>query len=264
MALWTQWLELIRTLLHFVSTDIGLGGGLAILVVTLLLRVTLLPLSWSIGYRGIVRQKQMVRLQPELQRLKTRFANEPRRYAEQMQALYQENGLSMMDGRSLLSSLAQMPVLVGMYQVLRDGFSSARQAATRSITVSRAIICVPSSAAPSSRDSSSRSPGSNRPWKSNVPPPVRNARISAVRCCWESIQAASAHGSSASTHPRPSGEAALPAMCSRSRGHSSATALDSARGDGISGSKLTSLWYLASVCQTTVEERGLIAISGCS
>ena len=126
MALWTQWLELIRTLLHFVSTDIGLGGGLAILVVTLLLRVTLLPLSWSIGYRGIVRQKQMVRLQPELQRLKTRFASEPRRYAEQMQALYQENGLSMMDGRSLLSSLAQMPVLVGMYQVLRDGFSSAR------------------------------------------------------------------------------------------------------------------------------------------
>jgi YidC/Oxa1 family membrane protein insertase len=126
MQLWTQWLELIRMLLHFLSTDIGLGGGLGILVLTFLLRATLLPLSWFIAYRGIVRQEQMARLQPELLRLKTRFAAEPQRYAEQMRALYREHGLSIMDGRSLLGSLAQMPILVGMYQVLRDGISGVR------------------------------------------------------------------------------------------------------------------------------------------
>lgn len=126
MQLWTQWLELIRTLLHFLSTDIGLGGGLAILVLTLLLRAALLPLSWSIAYRGVVRQRHMARLQPELLRLKTRFAAEPQRYAEQMRALYREHGLPIMDGRSVLGSLAQMPIFIAMYQVLRDGINGAR------------------------------------------------------------------------------------------------------------------------------------------
>jgi YidC/Oxa1 family membrane protein insertase len=120
MQLWARWLDLIRTLLHFLSTDIGLGGGLGILV------LTLLPLSWSIAYRGAVRQKQVARLQPELLRLKTRFAAEPQRYAEAMRALYREHGLSIVDGRSVLGSLAQMPIFIGMYQVLRDGLSGAR------------------------------------------------------------------------------------------------------------------------------------------
>jgi len=126
MQLWTQWLELIRTLLHFLSTDIGMGEGLGILALTLLLRAALLPLAGPIAYRGAVRQKQMARLQPELLRLKTQFAAEPQRYAQQMQALYRENGMSIMDGRSLLGSVAQMPLFIGMYQVLRAGFTGAR------------------------------------------------------------------------------------------------------------------------------------------
>jgi len=58
-----------------------------------------------------------------------------------------------------------------------------------------------------------------------------------VRCCCRSIHARLAEGSSAITHALPSGEKVRPAMASRSRGHSSAAALDSASGDEIFGNK---------------------------
>jgi len=68
----------------------------------------------------------MLRLQPELTRLKLECGNEPQIYAQRMMKLYQENGMTMMDWRSILGSLVQMPLFLGMYQTLRAGASGAR------------------------------------------------------------------------------------------------------------------------------------------
>jgi membrane protein insertase Oxa1/YidC/SpoIIIJ len=40
--------------------------------------------------------------------------------------LYQDNGMTMMDWRSLFGSLLQMPLFLGMYQMLRAGVNGAR------------------------------------------------------------------------------------------------------------------------------------------
>ena len=118
MNLWTMWLEMIRSLVEFLSS--GFGLGMAVIVVTLLLRATILPISWSVAYRSCIRQKKMLRLQPELERLKGQFASKPELYFQQMQTLYARNGLSFIDGKSLLGSLMQMPLLLGIFQVLRN------------------------------------------------------------------------------------------------------------------------------------------------
>lgn len=97
----------------------GLGLGMAVVLATLLLRATLLPISWSAAYRGVIRQKKMLRLKPELQRLKEEFAGKPELYFQKMQALYSQHGLSAFDGKSILGSVVQMPLLVGMYETLR-------------------------------------------------------------------------------------------------------------------------------------------------
>lgn len=117
MNIWTLWLNLVHHLLMFLSSEMGLG--LAIVTATLLLRTTLLPISWSIACRGCIRQKKMRRLQPELQRLKEQYAGKPELYFQQMQALYSKNGLSLFDGKALLGSFVQMPLLLGMFQTLR-------------------------------------------------------------------------------------------------------------------------------------------------
>ena len=126
MELWTQWLNAIHGLLIFLSSSVGLGTGFGIVALTLLLRTVILPISWPIAYRGSIRQKKMLRLQPELARLKLEHGAEPRIYAERLMKLYQDNGMTMMDWRSVLGSLMQMPLFLGMYQTLRAGVNGAR------------------------------------------------------------------------------------------------------------------------------------------
>jgi YidC/Oxa1 family membrane protein insertase len=116
VELWTYWLSAIHSLLIFLSSHVGLGTGLAIVTLTLLLRTAILPLSWSVAYRSTIRQKRMLRLQPELARLKAECGNQPQVYAQRMMALYQRHGISVMDWRSVLGSLLQMPLFLGMYQ----------------------------------------------------------------------------------------------------------------------------------------------------
>jgi YidC/Oxa1 family membrane protein insertase len=105
---------------------VGLGTGLSIVALTLLLRMVILPISWPIAYRGSIRQKKMLRLQPALARLKLECGDEPRVYAERILKLYQEHGITVMDWQSVLGSLLQMPLFVGMYQTLRAGANGAR------------------------------------------------------------------------------------------------------------------------------------------
>ena len=126
MELWTQWLNAIHSLLDFLSSNVGLGTGLGIVVLTLLLRTVILPISWSIAYRGSIRQKKMLRLQPELARLKLEHGHEPRMYGERVMQLYRDNGMAVMDWQSVFGSLMQMPLFLGMYQTLRAGVNGAR------------------------------------------------------------------------------------------------------------------------------------------
>lgn len=121
MALWTQWLNILDGFLGFLSSQVGLGDGLAIIALTFLVRTLILPLAWPGAYRGCVRQKKIARLQPELRRLKEEFGGQPRLYAEQLTALYRKNGMTVTDGRAILSGLVQLPILLGVYNVLRKG-----------------------------------------------------------------------------------------------------------------------------------------------
>lgn len=125
MNSWMLWLDAIRSLLNFLASDLGLGVGFAIIVLTVAMRSVLLPLSWSSAYRGCIRQKKMARLQPQLKQLKEECGGEPRLYAQRLQQLYRDQGLTFVDGRALFGMLVQAPVLLAMYQVLRNGANGA-------------------------------------------------------------------------------------------------------------------------------------------
>jgi YidC/Oxa1 family membrane protein insertase len=120
MDIWALWLDAIRGLLNILSSEIGLGVGLAIVAVTVLLRTMILPISWNSAYRGCIRHKKMSKLQPELQVLRERYADKPEAYVQHMTALYRKHGLSLFDGKSLLGALVQMPLFLGMFQALQS------------------------------------------------------------------------------------------------------------------------------------------------
>jgi YidC/Oxa1 family membrane protein insertase len=126
MEPWTYWLSAIQGVLTLFSSQLGLGAGLGIVALTLVLRTLILPISWRVAYRGAIRQKKMLRLQPALARLKLECGDEPRVYAQRTMQLYQENGMTVMDWRSIFGSLIQMPLFLGVYQLLRTGANGAR------------------------------------------------------------------------------------------------------------------------------------------
>ena len=120
MSIWSMWLDLIQSVLSVLASDAGLGLGFAIAVGTVLLRSALLPLSWPIAYRGYIRRKKMIQIQPTLQRLKKFFRDKPDVYLQKMSELYRKHDLTLVDHKSLLATAVQMPLLIGMYQVLRE------------------------------------------------------------------------------------------------------------------------------------------------
>jgi len=125
MDIWALWLDAIRTVITG-SADLGLGVGLAIVVVTLLLRTLLLPLAWPIAYRACIRQRKMRALQPELQALRDTYRDNPDTYLAKMKELHEKHGLALVDLKGVLGSLVQLPVFLGMYQALRDVGAGAR------------------------------------------------------------------------------------------------------------------------------------------
>ena len=126
MQLWAVWIEALGDLLEVLSTGAGLGPGLAIIALTVILRSALLPVSWRSAYSACLRQKRLKGLQPEIRRIKERFADQPQQAVTETVRLYQKNGLRFLDTGPIVSSLIQMPVLLGMFNVLREGWQQAR------------------------------------------------------------------------------------------------------------------------------------------
>lgn len=126
MDLWTWWLDAIRDLLAFLSTGVGLGTGLGIIAMTVLVRTVILPLTWGVAYRGYVRQRKLQRLRPDLEKLKEQFSGDSQLQVQHMMSLYRKHGLKLADGTSILAALAQMPILLGIFQVLRAGPTNGR------------------------------------------------------------------------------------------------------------------------------------------
>lgn len=119
MSIWGMWLDTLRASLDVLTSDVGFGLGAAVIVLTILLRATLVPISWTMAYRNCVRQKKMKHMQPALEELRARLAHKPETYTRELIALHKSHGLSLIDGRSLLGALVQIPVFVGMFHVLR-------------------------------------------------------------------------------------------------------------------------------------------------
>jgi YidC/Oxa1 family membrane protein insertase len=107
-------------LLGALTSGLGLELGLAVIVATILLRIALLPISWSAAYRGCVRQKRMQALQPEIDALKSRLGHDREVYARELIALHKSRKIALVDGKAILGSLAQLPVFAGMFHVLKN------------------------------------------------------------------------------------------------------------------------------------------------
>ncbi len=98
----------------------GVAAVAAIIVVTMVVRILLMPLS----FRALRGQATSARLAPQLLDLRQRYARQPERLQQEMSALYKREGTSMLAG--FTPFLLQWPFLSVMYLLFRSPVVAGR------------------------------------------------------------------------------------------------------------------------------------------
>lgn len=100
---------IIRPIFDFLSMFIG-SKGIVILMLTLLVKLALYPLS----YRMLYSQSKMGALKPQLEGLKAKFKDDPQAMQVEQMKIYREFGVNPLGG--CLPMLLQMPIWFALYR----------------------------------------------------------------------------------------------------------------------------------------------------
>ena len=138
--------EAFGAILRFLGTvlagiyDVIPSYGIAIVLLTLLVRVVLIPLT----VKQIRSMSAMQKIQPELKRLQQKYKGDRQKMNEELMKLYREHGVNPLGGCFPL--LMQAPVFIALYSVLRAAviFDAGLPAPTPAqFTMDKTTICRP-------------------------------------------------------------------------------------------------------------------------
>lgn len=125
MNIWIQFVDTLGMVLFFFTQAYGGNLGLAIISLSLIVRLAILPLSISVGRRMRTQNELLKQLQPKINKLKARYKNDPEKLAQKTMQLYREAGYKPFDGFSLLGNFIQLPIAVGLFTAIRQGLAAA-------------------------------------------------------------------------------------------------------------------------------------------
>ena len=101
--------HILKIIFEFVN-----NYGWSIIVFTLFVRLLLVPLM----VKQIKSQKAMQDIQPKIKEIQEKYKNKPEKQQEELMKIYQEAKINPLSG--CLPLLIQMPILIGLFNVLRE------------------------------------------------------------------------------------------------------------------------------------------------
>jgi len=109
---------LLNSLIFIYEFIPGHDLGIAIIILTILIKVILLPLS----RKSIESQKVLSKLQPEIKKIQAKYKNDKERQAQAIMEFYKQNKINPASG--CLPLLIQLPILIALYKVFLSGLNS--------------------------------------------------------------------------------------------------------------------------------------------
>lgn len=106
---------LFNTLVGLYQTAAFYDLGIAIIILTVVLRVAL----WPLASKALRSQKELMALQPEIKKLQEQYKNNKDEQMKRVMALYKEKKVNPFSG--FLPILIQLPVLFALYRVFFAG-----------------------------------------------------------------------------------------------------------------------------------------------
>jgi len=113
LGIWDQlisWVEKLLSVLYGVTHNYGL----AIILLTLLIRIVMYPLM----KKQMISMQETQKIQPLMQEIQKKYKDDKERMNQEVMRLYKEHGVNPMGG--CLPLLVQMPILILFFRVLRD------------------------------------------------------------------------------------------------------------------------------------------------
>ena len=100
-------------ILQFFHDEAGFSWGMAIIGMTVVIRIAIIPLT----FKGVKGMQELQRLQPEMKRLQERYKEDKQRLQQEMMKLYQEHGVNPLS--SCMPILLQIPFFIALFDLLR-------------------------------------------------------------------------------------------------------------------------------------------------
>ena len=108
-GIWGSILQFVSSVIDFAARHLGGNYGLALLVVTVLVRLIVLPLM----IKQIRYQKVMQALQPEIQKIRSRHKGDNQKIQQETMKLWQQHGVNPMSG--CFPMVIQLPILYALF-----------------------------------------------------------------------------------------------------------------------------------------------------
>ena len=93
----------------------GHDFGIAIIALTIIIRIILYPIS----VKSVNSQKSLQQIQPKLQELQNKYKNDKEKQAKEILELYKKEKINPFSG--LFLAFIQLPILIALYQVFWNG-----------------------------------------------------------------------------------------------------------------------------------------------
>src|SRR6185503_15252418 len=117
--------QLFSYMLNWLHDHAVANYGLGIIVITVLLRLAMFPLT----QKSLTSMRKMSVIAPQLKEIQERHREDPQRQQQELMALYKRTGINPVTalGSGCLPMLIQMPFMIALYYALQ-GMIELRQA----------------------------------------------------------------------------------------------------------------------------------------
>lgn len=105
--------NILGAILLYFHQNLGLEWWLAIVLLTIVIRTLLFPLT----VRQVRSMRAMQELRPEMEKIRAKYKDNRQKQQEEQMKLFQENKVNPLGG--CLPLLLQMPIIIGIFYVIR-------------------------------------------------------------------------------------------------------------------------------------------------
>ncbi|MFA9399581.1 MAG: YidC/Oxa1 family membrane protein insertase [Acidobacteriota bacterium] len=106
-------IDIANSVLVYFHDDLGLSWGGAIILLTVVTRTLLIPLT----YKQLKSMRALQAFQPQMKEIQEKFKNDRQRLSQEMMKFYQKNKINPL--ASCIPLLAQMPIFITLFYTLR-------------------------------------------------------------------------------------------------------------------------------------------------